>query len=69
MSNGNKYYLANTALYLSLAKFIPNRDDNYDCEAAQPYIDKAQELDPNIASKPHGDAIKTILETCEEGGR
>lgn len=69
MSNGNKYYLANTALYLSLAKFIPNRDDNYDCEAAQPYIEKAQELDPNIASKPHGDAIKTILETCEEGGR
>jgi len=69
MSNSNKYYLANTALYLSLAKFIPNRDDNYDCEAAQPYISKAQELDPKIATKPHGDAIKTILETCEEGGR
>lgn len=69
MSNSDKYYLANTALYLSLAKFIPNRDDNYDCEAAQPYIQKAQELDPDIAEKSHGESIKTILETCEEGGR
>lgn len=69
MSGSNKYYLANTALYLSLAKFIPNRDDNYDCEAAKPYIAKAQELDPNIATKSHGDAIKTILETCEAGGK
>jgi pentatricopeptide repeat protein len=69
MSNGDKYYLANTALYLSLAKFIPNRDDNYDCEAAKPFIAKAQELDPDIANKEHGEAIKTILETCEAGGK
>ncbi len=69
MNNGDKYYLANTSLYLSLAKFIPNRDDNYNCEAAQPFIAKAQEIDPDIATRSHGEAIKTILETCEGGGK
>jgi tetratricopeptide (TPR) repeat protein len=76
LSAGDKYYLGNSALYLVMTAFNPNKDDSYDCDAAQPFVDKAIELDPKITERTEGSALKQIIEYCtelkksqEEGGR
>ncbi len=73
LTNSDKYYLGNTGLYLVMHAFDPNKDENYNCAATEPFIEKITSLDPNITSRDEGSALKQIMEYCEavkaQGGK